>query len=38
MNNEIIKISLKNDKRIIPELSYFVSQSAEKLGLSKTKA
>jgi len=38
MENSIFEISLKKDKRIIPELATFVSDSAKKLGLSEKKA
>jgi len=38
MENTIFEITLKKDKRIIPELATFVSQSAKKLGLSDKKA
>jgi len=38
MNNTLFEISLKNDKRIIPEVASFISNSAVKLGLSEKKA
>jgi len=38
MNNSIFEITLKNDKRIIPELADFMAKAAVKLGLSKQKA
>lgn len=38
MENEIIKLDISREKRIIPELSLFISNTAEKLGLSNRKA
>ena len=38
MSNVLFELKLKNDKRIIPEVASFISDSAFKLGLSKQKA
>lgn len=38
MNNIIYDLKVRNDKRLIPEIALFVSNSAEKLGLSKRKS
>ena len=38
MENEIIKLNIRKDTRIIPELALFISNTATKLGLSKKKA
>jgi len=38
MSNTLFEITLKNDKRIIPEVASFISDSAVKLGLSAKKA
>ena len=38
MNNTILKLSIKNDSRVIPELASFISELAKKLGLSNNKA
>ena len=38
MTNEIIKLCIKKDERIIPDLAAFISDTAKKLGLSKRKA
>lgn len=38
MDNTILKLSIKNDARVIPELARFISDSAKKLGLSNNKA
>ena len=38
MENIIFDITLRNDLRIIPEISHFIEKSAVKLGLSKKKA
>jgi len=38
MGNTLFEITLKNDKRIIPEVASFISNSAVKLGLSENKA
>lgn len=37
MENEIVKLNIKRDTRIIPELALFISETAFKLGLSKRK-
>lgn len=37
MKNNIFELSIKNDKRIIPEIALFLSNSANKLGLSDKK-
>lgn len=37
MENEIIKLEIKRDTKIIPELAMFISNTANKLGLSKRK-
>ena len=37
MRNEIIKLSIRKDKRIIPEIALLISNTAMKLGLSKKK-
>lgn len=38
MKDTLLEINIKNDKRVIPDLAYFVSESAYKLGLSKRQA
>jgi len=38
MANVLFEITLKKDKRVIPELALFVASSAKKLGLSNKKA
>lgn len=38
MENEIIKLSIKKNEKIIPELALFISDTAKKLGLSKRKS
>ena len=38
MSNIIFELKIKNDKRVIPEIASFISESAYKLGLSKKKA
>ena len=38
MSNTLFEIKLRNEKRLIPNISHFVAESASKLGLSKKKA
>ncbi len=38
MENTVFEITLKKDKRIIPELASFIAESAKKMGLSQKKA
>ena len=38
MENEVIKLEIRKDAKIIPELSLFISNAASKFGLSKKKA
>ena len=38
MDNEVLKLSIKKDESIIPEIASFISSTANKLGLSKRKS